>query len=115
MRVLVVNAGSSSLKLRVVDGELCVLAGEDVELPDGRLEPADVAPALGRLPPADAAGHRVVHGGPWFAGPVLVDADVEARIGSLRPLAPLHQDRALAGIAAVRAVHPALPAVACFD
>jgi acetate kinase len=46
---------------------------------------------------------------------VRVDAEVEARIGALRTLAPLHQDRALAGIAAVRAARPALPAVACFD
>jgi acetate kinase len=57
----------------------------------------------------------VVHGGSWFTGPVEVDAEVEARIGALRTLAPLHQDRALAGIAAVRSARPALPAVACFD
>ena len=115
MRVLVVNAGSSSLKLRVLDGALAVLASADVELPDGRVERSAVASALAGLPDADAAGHRVVHGGPWYSGPVRVDADVEARIGALRTLAPLHQDRALAGIAAVRAARPALPAVACFD
>jgi acetate kinase len=67
------------------------------------------------LPDADAVGHRVVHGGAWYSGPVLLDAGVEARIGELRTLAPLHQDRALAGIAAVRAARPGLPAVACFD
>ncbi|MGI9100063.1 MAG: acetate/propionate family kinase [Solirubrobacteraceae bacterium] len=115
MRVLVVNAGSSSLKLRVLDGGRSVLGSDDLELPDGRVEQDAVARALAGLPDADAAGHRVVHGGPWYRGPVLVDADVEAHIGALRTLAPLHQDRALAGIAAVRAVRPALPAVACFD
>ena len=115
MRVLVVNAGSSSLKLRVLDGTLSVLAGEDLELPEGRIDGNAVAVALSRLPDADAVGHRVVHGGSWFSGPVLIDADVQARIGVLRTLAPLHQDRALAGIAAVQAVHRALPAVACFD
>ena len=115
MRVLVVNAGSSSLKLRVLHGGLSVLASDDLELPAGRVEPDAVAGALARLPAADAAGHRVVHGGPWYSGPARVDADVEARIGELRTLAPLHQDRALAGIVAVRAVRPELPAVACFD
>jgi len=115
VRVLVVNAGSSSLKLSVLDGALSILASDELELPDGRVEPDTVAGALARLPAADAAGHRVVHGGPWYSGPVRVDADVEARIGELRTLAPLHQDRALAGIAAVRAARPELPAVACFD
>ena len=47
--------------------------------------------------------------------PVLVDAEVEAKIEALAPFAPLHQHRALAGIRAVRAVAPAAPAVACFD
>jgi acetate kinase len=115
VRVLVVNAGSSSLKLRVLDAALSVLASADLELPDGRVERDAVAEALAGLPDADAAGHRVVHGGPRYSGPVVVDGDVEARIGALRTLAPLHQDRALAGIAAVRAARPALPAVACFD
>lgn len=114
-RVLVVNAGSSSLKLSVLDGTRSVLASADLELPEGKLEPGAVAGALEGLPDADAVGHRVVHGGPWYSGPVRVDAEVEARIGALRTLAPLHQDRALAGIAAVRAARPGLPAVACFD
>jgi acetate kinase len=115
VRVLVLNAGSSSFKLRVLDSGLSVLGSDDVDLPDGRVDRDAVAAALAGLPDADAAGHRVVHGGPWYSGPVRVDADVEASIGALRTLAPLHQDRALAGIAAVRAVRPALPAVACFD
>lgn len=115
MRVLVVNAGSSSLKLRVLDGELSVIGSDDLELADGVVEPDAVARALAGLPDADAAGHRVVHGGAWYSGPVLIDADVEARIGALRTLAPLHQDRALAGMAAVRTARPGLPAVACFD
>ena len=115
IRVLVVNAGSSALKLRVLDGALSLLAGEDVELPDGQVAGDRVAHALAGLPEADAVGHRVVHGGPWYSGPVLIDAQVEARIGALGSLAPLHQERALAGIAAVRSVRPGLPTVACFD
>lgn len=103
------------MKLRVLDGSLSVLASDELELPDGLIEPDAVADAITRMPGADAVGHRVVHGGSWFSGPVRVDADVEARIGALRTLAPLHQDRALAGIAAVRSVRPRLPVVACFD
>lgn len=99
----------------MLDGVLSVLASGELELPQGRVERDAVADALSRLPDADAVGHRVVHGGSWFTGPVEVDAEVEARIGALRTLAPLHQDRALAGIAAVRSARPALPAVACFD
>jgi acetate kinase len=115
VRVLVVNAGSSSLKLRVLDDTFSVLGGCDLELPEGRVEERPVAAALAGLPDADAVGHRVVHGGAWYSGPVLLDAGVEAHIGALRTLAPLHQDRSLAGIAAVRAARPGLPAVACFD
>jgi acetate kinase len=115
LRVLVVNAGSSSLRLRVLDDGLAVLAGRDLELPDGQVDPDAVREALAGLPEADAVGHRVVHGGSWYSGPVRIDAEVKDRIGALRSLAPLHQDRALAGINAIGSTYPALPAVACFD
>jgi two-component system response regulator NreC len=115
MRVLVVNAGSSSLKLSVIDEALRVLDSEGLDLPDGHVDAAAVQHALARLPAADAAGHRVVHGGPWYAGPVRIDAAVEARMAELRSLAPLHEDRALAGLATVRGARPQLPEVACFD
>jgi acetate kinase len=115
VRVLVVNSGSSSIKLRVVDGGMSVVGDVELEMPDGRVQPDVVAKAITRLPAADAVGHRVVHGGSWFSGPVLLDPEVEARISELRTLAPLHQVRALAGIAAARMACPSLPAVACFD
>ena len=60
-------------------------------------------------------GHRVVHGGARFTGSVLVDDEVMAAIGSVSPLAPLHNPANLAGIEAVRAVRPDLPQVAVFD
>ncbi len=62
-----------------------------------------------------AMGHRVVHGGMRFAGPVLVDPSVVAALEELRPLAPLHQPHNLAPIRAVTALRPGLPQVACFD
>lgn len=62
-----------------------------------------------------AAGHRVVHGGPVFTAPVLVDERVLAELDRLTPWAPLHQPQNLAAIRALAAVRPALPQVACFD
>jgi acetate kinase len=60
-------------------------------------------------------GHRVVHGGPDLTEATLLDDDVVAQLEALTPLAPLHQPRALAGIRAVQAALPGVPAVACFD
>jgi acetate kinase len=62
-----------------------------------------------------AIGHRVVHGGPDFAGPVLVTPEVFARLETFAPLAPLHQPQNLAGIAAATTAFPGVPQVACFD
>jgi acetate kinase len=67
----------------------------------------------GKLPVA--VGHRVVHGGPDYDAPVLVDDEVLARLEALAPLAPLHQLNNLAPIKAVRRTHPELPQIACFD
>jgi acetate kinase len=114
VRILVVNAGSSTLKLSVLDAGEEPLAARTLELPDGQIRPDEVVPAVERLPAADAVGHRVVHGGRATA-PALIDDAVLAHIASLRPLAPLHQARALAGIEAVASARPGLPAVACYD
>lgn len=62
-----------------------------------------------------AAGHRVVHGGVKFTGPVLIDDNVIRELEELVPLAPLHQPHNLAAIRAVANYAPALPQVACFD
>ena len=62
-----------------------------------------------------AAGHRVVHGGALYAGPVIIDDRVVAELTRLVPLAPLHQPHHLAAIAALAKLHPRLPQVACFD
>ncbi|HTY68338.1 MAG TPA: acetate/propionate family kinase [Alphaproteobacteria bacterium] len=65
--------------------------------------------------PLLAVGHRIVHGGPTFAGPVRIDAKVLADLEALCPLAPLHQPHNLAAVRAITATSPALPQVACFD
>ena len=105
MRVLTVNAGSSSLKLRVLDSDGEVTASHD-------LEPDDPWP---QLPPVDAVGHRVVHGGTDFREPVVVDDGVRAALEELTALAPLHQPASLRGIDAARELLPDVPSVACFD
>lgn len=62
-----------------------------------------------------ALGHRVVHGGPDFAAPVMIDDAVQAALEALVPLAPLHQPHCLAGIRAARAAFPGATQIACFD
>ncbi len=62
-----------------------------------------------------AVGHRVVHGGEEFAGPVLVDAAIVDQLDKLSPLVPRHQTHNLAAIRAVARIAPGLPQVACFD
>jgi acetate kinase len=62
-----------------------------------------------------AVGHRVVHGGTAFTGPVLIDDAVLQQLDAYTSLAPLHQPHNLAPIRAIRAQHPELPQVACFD
>ncbi|WP_426418747.1 acetate/propionate family kinase [Bradyrhizobium genosp. A] len=62
-----------------------------------------------------AVGHRVVHGGPDYDRPVLVDHGVVARLERFAALAPLHQPHNLAPIRSLLANFPALPQVACFD
>ena len=64
---------------------------------------------------ATAVGHRVVHGGTEFAGPVLVEPDAIIRLEALCPLAPLHQPHNLAPIRAIADLVPQVPQVACFD
>jgi acetate kinase len=113
--VLVVNAGSSSLKLRVLGPGDALTATLDLGAWDGSPDHAEVRTFLDGLPELGAAGHRVVHGGSRFRGAALVDDEVLADIASLTSLAPLHQPRAIAGIEAVRAARPDLQAIACFD
>lgn len=112
MRVLVLNAGSSSLKVSVVDGA-DVVARRTVERWDGGHAALDAV--LDGHAPFDAVGHRVVHGGPGRAGPARVDVALLAELEALTVLAPLHQPRALAGVRAAARRLPGVPAVACFD
>ena len=99
-RVLVVNAGSTSIKLAIVDE-----AGAAQEV--GSF--ADVGTNL------DAVAHRIVHGGTRFREPVLIDAEVTAALAALAELAPLHNRRGVEGINEAMSALPHIPHVAVFD
>jgi acetate kinase len=114
-RILVVNAGSSSLKLRVLGPDDALVGSADLPAPQGTVDTAEVAKAVAGLGEIAAVGHRIVHGGTLYSGPVLLDRAVEERLRALTDLAPLHQPKSLAALAAVNAALPAAPAVACFD
>ena len=146
--LLVINAGSSSIKFQLFDvtppdglrlafrgqlegiGTKPHLSAKDAIgaiLADEVFSPGEVADVsaaldriegwlLGRLGSAPRAiGHRVVHGGPDFDAPILVDDAVLERLERLVPLAPLHQPNNLAPIREIRARRPEMPQVACFD
>jgi acetate kinase len=115
MRVLVVNAGSSSLKLRFLDGQEQVVATRDIEAPSGRPETKQLRAFLNEAPDVEATGHRVVHGGAEFRQSVLVTDAVLDRLRPLADLAPLHNPPALIGLEMVRNLLPNTPTVACFD
>jgi acetate kinase len=146
--ILVVNAGSSSVKFQVfaiegpdrlrlrikgqMDGvgtrphlraeieDAGVAVDKDLRAEDIPDVPAALHAAAAwlraerNIEPV-AVGHRVVHGGPDYDHPVLIDAEVVARLERYTPLAPLHQPNNLGPIRAVRARFPRLPQVACFD
>jgi acetate kinase len=133
MRLLTINAGSSSLKFatfRLEAEPVCDLRGQlsgigqgiakfsGVDWPTDNLKLADhrdaVALLIARLD-VDAVGHRVVHGGTRFTAPVKIDAVTTKALRDLIPLAPLHQPHNVAAIEAVASARPDVPQVACFD
>jgi acetate kinase len=99
--ILVVNAGSTSLKLSLV-------AEDETSEPVGSL--AEVDPAA-----LDGVAHRVVHGGASFRDPVVIDEDVRAAIRGLVEVAPLHNAPAIRGIDEATETLGAVPQVAVFD
>ncbi len=144
--VLVLNAGSSSIKFGLFD----IAAAEPHLLCKGLLDEHDAKPRLNvsdasgnklvenQRPAAGnsggaladifawcdeyladgtllAVGHRVVHGGRDFTGPVEVTDAVIAALAALTPLAPLHQPRCLSPMRTIRSLRPDLAQIACFD
>ncbi|HEY6730615.1 MAG TPA: acetate/propionate family kinase [Solirubrobacterales bacterium] len=115
-RILTVNAGSSSLKLRVLDaGDRVVCSRDSGSIEDEAALRDELEAILNDGGPIEAAGHRVVHGGPDFTGPTTLDPSVEDKLDQLADLAPLHNPPAVAAMRALDALRPGLPTVACFD
>lgn len=114
VRILIVNAGSSSLKLNLLDGEQLDRA-QELPVSGADLNPDQIAAAVGQLGPIDAVGHRIVHGGDEFRDAVRVTPSVIVRLRRLADLAPLHQAKSLAALDATSRILPNCPAVACFD
>jgi acetate kinase len=118
MKILVLNAGSSSLKFELYDAtpsSECVLMKGEVE------RVATMADAIrsmfGKLGnvPVDAVGHRIVHGGDEFHKSVIIDDSVEKKIDELGRLAPLHNPHNLEAFRAAREHLPGATHVAVFD
>ena len=143
--VLVLNAGSSSLKYQLIDtGSGSALAkgsverigeqksslrhessGDEHRVDDPVRSHADALAAVNDAfhrfgPDLDqvgllAVGHRVVHGGQRFSAPVVVTDEVLDAVAELEPLAPLHNPANLEGIRVARELYPDVPQVAVFD
>jgi acetate kinase len=114
VRVLVVNTGSSSLKLTLLDGTQ-VRAEHVVERWAGEHDLSDLTTFVEQVGEPDAVGHRFVHGGSGRHRPALLDRSLLDDLEALSPLAPLHQPRAVAAVRAVERLLPRQPSVACFD
>jgi acetate kinase len=115
VHILVVNAGSSSMKLCVLDDDDAVVASKDWSSPG----PQDLGGLLGEFldeaPLVDAVGHRVVHGGSAFTRPILLNEGIDEALTALTDLAPLHNPPCLAAIRAMHSLRPEMPQIACFD
>jgi len=113
-RVLVVNPGSSSLKLSVLGADDTTLAEREVERPGGGSGGLDDFVAS-HTDDFDAAGVRVVHGGERFRVSVRADDGVVADLDRISDLAPLHNPPAVRALRHLLALRPSRPVVACFD
>ncbi len=137
--ILILNAGSSSLKFAVFNGDLqLVLKGQVSAIgsrPQLEIEghaPHDVAQVTtpseglhvalawlaehGHEPQNfKGIGHRIVHGGTRYVMPIAVDDDVQHDLEALRALAPLHLPFGLGVLREMRRVAPSVPNIACFD
>ena len=82
------NAGSTSLKLRVVERDDRVTDTVDLDPPGDSVED-DLRGFLVSVGPLDAVGHRVVHGGPRFTHPIVIDGSIRSQLDEMNDLAPL--------------------------
>lgn len=115
MKVLTVNAGSSSLKLCLLDGRDRIERQAELPARNGGFDTADLNELLHDWNEPDVVGHRIVHGGSAFTGPVHIDDRVRRHLDQLIDLAPLHQPFSLEALDIVTSRLPHVEAVASFD
>jgi acetate kinase len=116
VRILAVNAGSSSVKLSLLGDDDQTLATRELQAPRTQVDGHELRAALeAGMAGADAVVHRIVHGGERFREAVRIDPGVVEALESITELAPLHQPKSLHALAAVSSLLPDVPAVACFD
>ena len=112
--MLVVNAGSSSLKLSVLDGErLC--AAHELPAPGDESTPNRWRRRSAAWAPSTRSGIESSTAGRRYVDPVRISDEVVAGLRELCDLAPLHQAKSLSALSAVGSARPGCPAVACFD
>lgn len=117
MRILVLNAGSSSLKTSLIEepDERTVSRAELQVAPAPDAWTDALRSAVAGAGEPDAVGHRIVHGGVRYTAPLRLDAGVVTDLDALRALAPLHNGPALEVVDSARRAMPKVPQVACFD
>ena len=115
--ILVLNAGSSTLKASLIEPgtDEPVATTTETWAADRAETVRDTIDRLTDGYQIAAVAHRVVHGGPRFVEPVLIDDSVVVAIDALTELAPLHNSPAVEVIRAARSILPTTPHVACFD
>jgi acetate kinase len=117
-RILVLNAGSSTLKWTLLDGgdgSTLEAGNQEWASPEIDRRGAQVRAVLRRISRFDAVGHRVVHGGTRFVHATVIDEAARRELEALAALDRVHMQPALAGIDAVRAEFPTVTQVAAFD
>ncbi len=117
--ILVINAGSSSIKYKLFDaGNLELLKSEKLEeIGDEAGYTSAFEDIIDLIEDYNivGVGHRVVHGGQDFSAPQAIDAATLQKLEDLTPLAPLHQPHNLKPAKLIMDAYPAMKQVACFD
>ncbi|MEA3290431.1 MAG: acetate kinase [Campylobacterota bacterium] len=121
MKILVINAGSSSIKYKLFEDTKELYGGIKSEVIDYKESFGNIFDELiknsviGSFEDIDAVGHRVVHGGESFSDPVIIDDDTIEEIEQLIPLAPLHNPVNLKAIKIIKEQYPKMIQTAVFD
>ena len=116
MSILAINSGSTSIKYKLIgEGERAIKQGNIQNVKDHLTAIKQALREIGDLRDLTAVGHRVVHGGPKFLAPLLINDENFAELEQFNSLAPLHNPYNLAGIKAAREYLPRIKQVAVFD